>query len=439
MRVLPLALLMALAVAAPASADSLVYVKDSNVWSARPDGSEQRQLTKDGIPQDPYSSPSQADDGTIVAVRGTRLYKLDSQGRPSGTLNSLLTDKPGSIGAVGPFDARISPDGRTIASWIGIMGGWYDYATNTYYNDPQSAVSFQDAGDGHPVGSTMFFEEPSWLPDSKHVLLFESMNGFAKQVYQGEAGVNHNNMTPWFHDSDTQDDGTWFPLGAGELNRAGNRLAALRAGGTMGDGYFARGTHNGIVIFDVRGFDQAPTRWPCWINDDNGGELTPPSWGPDGDSLAYSAPDGIWVAQLNGSCDKATNKLVIPGGREPDWGPAKPAQPAAPGVPGPGTGTHQPGAGAAVKVSVARRVRRRVLVRRGLAVKVDCPVACKVSAVAKARGKRVAKARAAGTGTVRATLKPRRRALGRARTLAVAVTVRAGGKPATVKKSVRVS
>ena len=54
----------------------------------------------------------------------------------------------------------------------------------------------------------------------------------------------------------------------------------------MGEGYFARGTHNGIVIFDVHGFDQAPTRWPCWINDDAGGELTPPSWGPDGDSLA---------------------------------------------------------------------------------------------------------------------------------------------------------
>ena len=69
MRVLPLALLLVLVAAAPAAADSLVYVKDSNVWSARPDGSEQRRLTTDGIPQAPYSSPSQADDGSIVAVR----------------------------------------------------------------------------------------------------------------------------------------------------------------------------------------------------------------------------------------------------------------------------------------------------------------------------------------------------------------------------------
>ena len=38
MRVLPLALLLVLVAAAPAAADSLVYVKDSNVWSARPTG-----------------------------------------------------------------------------------------------------------------------------------------------------------------------------------------------------------------------------------------------------------------------------------------------------------------------------------------------------------------------------------------------------------------
>jgi hypothetical protein len=89
-------------------------------------------------------------------------------------------------------------------------------------------------------------------------------------------------------------------------------------------------------------------------------------------------------------------------------------------------------------VSVARSVRRRALLRRGLAVGVDCPVACKLTAVAKARGRRVAKARAAGTGTVRATLKPRRRALGRARKLALTISVRSGGAQAkTVKKSVR--
>src|SRR5215213_7272465 len=149
MRAALLSVALVLAAAAPAAADSIVYVKDANVWSAHPDGTGRQRLTNDGTAQDPYSSPSQADDGTIVAVRGTRLRKLDPSGRAAGALDSLLTGNPGAIGAVGPFDARISPDGRTIASWLGIMGGWYDYATHTYYNDPQSAVVFQDAADGH--------------------------------------------------------------------------------------------------------------------------------------------------------------------------------------------------------------------------------------------------------------------------------------------------
>ena len=167
MRLPILSLLFLLAMAAPAAADSLVYVKDGNLFSARPDGTDQRQLTQDGSPQDPYSSPSQADDGSIVAIRGSRFHRFDRNGRSLGPpLDSLLTRKPAAIGAVGPFDARVSPDGSRIAYWLGIMGGYYDYATLTYYTDPQSAVVYQSAADGTPLGQTMFYEEPSWLADS---------------------------------------------------------------------------------------------------------------------------------------------------------------------------------------------------------------------------------------------------------------------------------
>jgi diguanylate cyclase (GGDEF)-like protein len=95
----------------------------------------------------------------------------------------------------------------------------------------EAAVVYQDAGDGHPVGTTMFYEEPSWLADSQHVLIFDSMNALTPQVMRGEVGADHNHLTGWFHDYDTIDDpGGWKPLGAGELSRDGKRLAALRAG-----------------------------------------------------------------------------------------------------------------------------------------------------------------------------------------------------------------
>src|SRR4051794_10718753 len=77
--------LAALALApACAEASSLVYIKDGNVWLAAPDGSRQTRLTTGGG----YESPSQANDGTVVAVRRTvegtheprRLHRMNRAG-----------------------------------------------------------------------------------------------------------------------------------------------------------------------------------------------------------------------------------------------------------------------------------------------------------------------------------------------------------------------
>ena len=57
-------------VAAPAAAaDSLVFIRDSNVWLSNPDGSGQYQVTLDGTAGSPYESASQSSDGTILAIR----------------------------------------------------------------------------------------------------------------------------------------------------------------------------------------------------------------------------------------------------------------------------------------------------------------------------------------------------------------------------------
>ena len=121
MRGMPLRLLLAVVAillipAATASADSIVFVKDSNVWVASPDGSNQRQLTRDGTSDHPYRSPSQADDGTVAAsyldsirlIRrdGTRLRELD----PPPLTNSVSHAMDGT-----PVDVALSPDAKTIA------------------------------------------------------------------------------------------------------------------------------------------------------------------------------------------------------------------------------------------------------------------------------------------------------------------------------------
>ena len=73
-----LAAAAALAIAAaPAGASSIVYVKDGNVWLSDPGGAKQYQVTFDGG----YLSPSQADDGTIVAWRAKQFVRMDRSGR----------------------------------------------------------------------------------------------------------------------------------------------------------------------------------------------------------------------------------------------------------------------------------------------------------------------------------------------------------------------
>ena len=111
---MPLRILLAvvalLLVPATASADSIVFVKDANVWVASPDGSNLRQLTRDGTADQPYRSPSQADDGTVAAsyrdgIRlisrgGTVIRELD----PPPLTNSVSHAMDGT-----PVDVALSP------------------------------------------------------------------------------------------------------------------------------------------------------------------------------------------------------------------------------------------------------------------------------------------------------------------------------------------
>ena len=131
--------------------------------------------------------------------------------------------------------------------------------------------------------------------------------------------MDHNQLTGWFHDRDVFNDVNWRPTGAGELSRSGTRLAALRAGGTMGEGYEARGRYNRIQLYTVNGL-QTPPAPECQIGDPDGAEFGPPSWSPAGDALAWATPNGIYTSKV---CDGFAPALVVPGGREPDWGPGR--------------------------------------------------------------------------------------------------------------------
>jgi hypothetical protein len=446
MRLPILSLLLFAVLAAPAAADSIVYAKDANIWAARPDGSGAVQITKDGTAANRYGEATQADDGAVLAVQGNRFHRFDRSGNRVATFGSVLTDKPNQINAYGPWDSRISPDGQKVAYWLGIIGGWYDYSTGIYYRDPQSAVVYQSAVNGAQLGNTMFYEEPSWLADSKHLLIWDSINGGVPQVATGEIGADHNHFTGWFHDLDTfADPEGWKPIGAGEVSRDGKRLALLRAPATMGNGGLARGLHNSLVFYEVSGFDHAPAPMACVFVDDDGSEMGPPSWSPDGRSVAWATAKGVWVGTIGDprSCNGWDMKLVIPGGLEPDWGPADPG-------PGSVTSNPQPPKGSdpgkqltpgkeALKLTVAASIRRAALLRRGLPVSVSCASGCKIDAVARSGARKVGEAHARRRAAGRARLVVRVSRKVRRGTLKLSVAVRPrGGAAQTLKRSVRV-
>jgi hypothetical protein len=417
------AFLALLVCAGTAQASSIVFIKDYDVWLANPDGTGQRPVTTDGFKEAPYEYPSQSDDGTILAARGTRFVKLDRNGNRIGEpLPSVLYGKPANVYAVGPFDPEISPDGHKLVYWIGTWSTWFDYGSNITWTDPQDAVIWQNADSGAQLGFTMFYQEPSWLPDSQHALLNQPANRNAPQVGVAAIGADHNDVGHVFSDHDSLPPGETYSLDVGdaEATRAGDKLVALRGfGGET------------IRFYDLRG--DVPVVSPCYLGEPVGGSAAGPTWAPDGSAVAWSEGDGIWstpVGALDSTdCSWGAPRLIIPGGTMPDWGPAGLGTGPAPPDPGkPDPAKPGPAAPAPLAVQVPGSMKRGALLRRGVKVTVTAPQAGTAAATLRAGRKVVARRSqpvAANAATV-LTLKPRAkqaRRIRRARTLKLRVAV----------------
>ena len=126
LRLASVAAFLTLVIAAPASADSIAYVKGGDVWLSTPDGARQQQVTHTGS----YSYVSQADDGTMIAAAsGERLHKLSRTGAVLADFTTYVSDGgPGRVSRFqGPFGPEISPDGTKVA---------FEWFNDSYENAP---------------------------------------------------------------------------------------------------------------------------------------------------------------------------------------------------------------------------------------------------------------------------------------------------------------
>ena len=295
---------------AVANADSLVYVKGGNVFSAHSDGSGQEQLSSDGQ----AGWPSGADNG-VIAYEGETdglIYVL----KPDGSADHSMTTQ-GHYQFPKAQHVRISPDGTNIA--YDVLINYSDYSTlwtptsSTNINNPNQTLGQED------------YVSPSWF--GNRLMLVHSGSTFPGQQETTfyNVGDADNTEQNWFSD----DPSNFTPTGYDSaISRDGSRMALMENDAADYTDTVPR--HVTLLLLSANGAPPAAPTHRCQIDlpADSSYYRGSPVFSPDGQSLAIGEADGVHVLSLgdlsNCAAIQGSNHLVIPGANQPYWSAANP-------------------------------------------------------------------------------------------------------------------
>jgi hypothetical protein len=319
------------AAAAAASTDSLVYVKDGNVYVAQADGTQARAITAG---DNGWAWPSETDGG-IIAVAGG-LSRTDGEFNASGSdeiyeFNQQGEQVAGPVATQGTYSTvndpeyvshfRVAPDNSSVA-WTDVSG----YASPaTSWRSPDGSGTFSTALDADQA--PLPYSSPEWWGPT-HLLITHDGSAWPGQAEYSMYNLADGSSPGWANDEAIGSAASFQVTVA----RSGRKWAVM-----TDDGPDKGGTIQNIAI-TLETTSNPPPRTD--VNDthctiklpasqfatNHGSSLASMSFSSDDSALAWGQDDGIYEANVSNpkDCAAVTSSvhLVVPGGQMPFLSPA---------------------------------------------------------------------------------------------------------------------